>query len=252
MRHWLFSLLLFMFFTPAASAQIYKWADADGRVHYSNVQPPPSAKIMVTKKLGANTDDNQPSSSAINKTAKKNTILLYISAACGEPCIKAQALLDQRGVSYTLKNTDKDKKAIKNPADLERLPILIAGSQPAYKGLVENDWQHLIDNLGYAKRKFAEFGNNISSNTSAPVSTSQNQTSTANRGKDSQRFYPANTAPNPTNSALSSRCDGRTHCSQMKSCEEAKYFLKNCPGTEMDGDGDGTPCEKQWCNRLFN
>ena len=43
-------------------------------------------------------------------------------------------------------------------------------------------------------------------------------------------------------------CDGRTHCSQMTSCEEAKYFLKLCPGTEMDGDGDGEPCEQQWCN----
>lgn len=43
-------------------------------------------------------------------------------------------------------------------------------------------------------------------------------------------------------------CDGRTHCSQMKSCEEAKYFLKHCSGVEMDGDGDGEPCEKQWCN----
>ena len=42
-------------------------------------------------------------------------------------------------------------------------------------------------------------------------------------------------------------CDGRTHCSQMTSCEEATFFIKNCPGTEMDGDGDGIPCESQWC-----
>lgn len=42
-------------------------------------------------------------------------------------------------------------------------------------------------------------------------------------------------------------CDGRKHCSQMTSCSEAKLFLKNCPGTEMDGDGDGVPCEQQWC-----
>ena len=43
------------------------------------------------------------------------------------------------------------------------------------------------------------------------------------------------------------RCDGRIHCSQMTSCSEAKFFLKNCPGTEMDGDNDGVPCEQQWC-----
>ena len=24
----------------------------------------------------------------------------------------------------------------------------------------------------------------------------------------------------------------------MTSCEEAKFYIKNCPGTKMDGDGD--------------
>lgn len=43
-------------------------------------------------------------------------------------------------------------------------------------------------------------------------------------------------------------CDGRTHCSQMTSCEEATYFITHCPGTKMDGDRDGIPCERQWCN----
>jgi hypothetical protein len=33
----------------------------------------------------------------------------------------------------------------------------------------------------------------------------------------------------------------------MTSCDEAGYFLRNCPNVEMDGDGDGVPCEKQWC-----
>ena len=44
-----------------------------------------------------------------------------------------------------------------------------------------------------------------------------------------------------------SRCDGRTHCSHMRSCEEAKYFIQHCPNTQMDGDNDGVPCEQQWC-----
>lgn len=44
------------------------------------------------------------------------------------------------------------------------------------------------------------------------------------------------------------RCDGRTHCSQMTSCAEAEFFLRNCPGVEMDGNHDGKPCEQQWCN----
>ena len=43
------------------------------------------------------------------------------------------------------------------------------------------------------------------------------------------------------------KCDGRTYCSQMTSCAEATYFLKNCPGVKMDGNNDGIPCERQWC-----
>ncbi|MGH8522858.1 MAG: excalibur calcium-binding domain-containing protein [Gammaproteobacteria bacterium] len=33
----------------------------------------------------------------------------------------------------------------------------------------------------------------------------------------------------------------------MNSCSEATFFIQNCPGTKMDGDGDGVPCEDQWC-----
>lgn len=49
--------------------------------------------------------------------------------------------------------------------------------------------------------------------------------------------------------AASFRCDGRQHCSQMTSCAEATFFLQNCPGVKMDGDGDGIPCEEQFCRR---
>ncbi len=49
--------------------------------------------------------------------------------------------------------------------------------------------------------------------------------------------------------AAAFQCDGRIYCSQMTSCEEAKYFLAHCPGVRMDnhGHGDGIPCERQWC-----
>lgn len=45
------------------------------------------------------------------------------------------------------------------------------------------------------------------------------------------------------------KCEGKRYCSQMTSCNEAKFYLKNCPGVEIDGDGDGIPCERQWCNQ---
>ena len=44
------------------------------------------------------------------------------------------------------------------------------------------------------------------------------------------------------------QCTGKQYCSQMTSCEEATFYLRNCPNTQMDGDGDGVPCESQWCH----
>lgn len=45
-------------------------------------------------------------------------------------------------------------------------------------------------------------------------------------------------------------CAGKKSCSEMVSCEEAKYYMSSCPGANLDPDGDGVPCEQlcsgQW------
>jgi cold shock CspA family protein len=43
------------------------------------------------------------------------------------------------------------------------------------------------------------------------------------------------------------QCRGKRSCPEMTSCAEAIFYLRNCTGTELDGDGDGIPCESQWC-----
>lgn len=37
--------------------------------------------------------------------------------------------------------------------------------------------------------------------------------------------------------------DKRT-CKDMRSCEEAKFYLQHCDQPRLDGDKDGIPCEK--------
>lgn len=58
---------------------------------------------------------------------------------------------------------------------------------------------------------------------------------------------PSSSQPESNQSSVF-KCDGRTYCSQMTSCTEATFFINNCPNTKMDGNNDGIPCEKQWCN----
>jgi micrococcal nuclease len=41
-----------------------------------------------------------------------------------------------------------------------------------------------------------------------------------------------------------SGCGNKKHCSEMSSCEEAKYYLTQCGVKSLDGNGDGVPCEK--------
>lgn len=59
------------------------------------------------------------------------------------------------------------------------------------------------------------------------------------------------TSSNRTSSTSSSsqtfQCAGKTRCNEMSSCEEAMFYLNNCPNTQMDGDGDRIPCEDALC-----
>lgn len=43
------------------------------------------------------------------------------------------------------------------------------------------------------------------------------------------------------------KCDARTHCAQMTSCAEARYFQKNCRDADLEVDNAGVPCPRRWC-----
>ena len=40
----------------------------------------------------------------------------------------------------------------------------------------------------------------------------------------------------------------KSSCSSMTSCAEAFFHQETCGVSNMDGDRDGIPCERQWCN----
>lgn len=43
------------------------------------------------------------------------------------------------------------------------------------------------------------------------------------------------------------QCDERTHCAQMTSCAEARFFAKNCRDADLEIDQAGDPCPRRWC-----
>jgi endonuclease YncB( thermonuclease family) len=52
------------------------------------------------------------------------------------------------------------------------------------------------------------------------------------------------TTTRATATSLDHSCGNKKHCSEMSSCEEAKYYLTQGGVKTLDGDGDGVPCEK--------
>lgn len=70
------------------------------------------------------------------------------------------------------------------------------------------------------------------SNTGVAQATSQKETANMNTVNVEKTAK--------TESAFS--CDTKKTCSQMTNCAEAKFQLKTCGNTKIDGDGDGKPC----------
>ena len=68
-----------------------------------------------------------------------------------------------------------------------------------------------------------------------------------NEDVEQMKWTPTVSKPSSINQRPQFRCEtGKIHCSQMRSYEEATFYNRNCPGTKMDGDHDGIPCERQF------
>jgi len=50
-------------------------------------------------------------------------------------------------------------------------------------------------------------------------------------------------APVPDAVTTNFQCGTKRYCREMTSCEEAKFHLRNCGRSSLDGDRDGVPCE---------
>ena len=131
-----------------ADAQVYKWTDEQGELHYADIEPV-GVKNVKKPKLTSNVIDVEKIPFELKATAKKNPITLYSFSDCGEVCTRAQALLDKRGLPYTLKNTVQDKAELKRITGGNKVPLLIVGKQVPRVGFEESTWNRMLDEAGY-------------------------------------------------------------------------------------------------------
>jgi hypothetical protein len=148
MIRWILTLVIVLAAMPAG-AELYKWVDADGNVHYTDTPPPANARKAERKKL-----TDKPSAASVPyslQQAVKNFPVTLFSYDCGEGCTKAVALLAKRGVPYTAKDPldppvrEELKKATNGD---EAAPVLLVGRR-VLKGFEEGAWNGALDTAGY-------------------------------------------------------------------------------------------------------
>ena len=144
---------LFLVFAAhsAFADNYYRWVDKNGMVNYSDQSPDKAVNNLVQKKAEINVIDGQ-SSYVLKVAASKHPVILF-AGDCGPLCINAKALLDKRGIPYTLKDPQKNKAdadALNTLTGAMRLPVLEVGSTPV-KGFESNAWNAALDQAGYPK-----------------------------------------------------------------------------------------------------
>ncbi|HEU4709786.1 MAG TPA: glutaredoxin family protein [Methylophilaceae bacterium] len=148
----LFVAFLLAGWAALANAQLYKWTDSEGRVHYSDLPQLPSTPGVEKAKLPPNVIQSDPMPYALQETVRKNPISLYSFDKCGEPCKLAQSLLDKRGVPYQLKNGQTTHRAeLQKLTGDTKMPILVVGNKLLKSGYVESTWNRVLDEAGYPR-----------------------------------------------------------------------------------------------------
>lgn len=137
-------LMLALLVAMPAAAEVYRWTDAKGGVHYSDQPPPPSIRDM--KRIAA-----PESGTSANPAGSRPPVVLY-SGNCGPTCSQAADYLRQRGVPFSLKDASKDPKAA---ADLKQrtggleVPVLFIG-ESMQRGYSPTVWDKMLEVAGYA------------------------------------------------------------------------------------------------------
>ena len=136
----------------AQAGELFRWVDADGKVHYTDEPPPASAKKVEEKKLSDSVISTSELPYATQQAVKKSPVTLYANN-CGESCTQAREHLTKRGIPFTSKNPQTstvDADALKKAAGAMYVPVLVVGTSVS-KGYEKGTWDAALDAAGYPK-----------------------------------------------------------------------------------------------------
>jgi len=147
-------LCMFMVFAAqsAQAATMYRWVDANGKVHYTDQPPPPDIKDVQEKKMAAPVQSSGQTPYAVQTAANNFPVILYISD-CGDVCNRAREYLQKRNIPYTEKNPAEPAIAelLKKLIGSVEVPVLVVGKAAPLKGFSSDSWGAALDVAGYPK-----------------------------------------------------------------------------------------------------
>jgi hypothetical protein len=147
--HALLVLALALAVNLAAAAQLYRWVDEKGNVEWRDTPPPPHAKKVEQRNMSGNTIETSTLPYSVQQAVKNFPVTLW-AFDCGDPCDRARAHLQKRGVPHVERNAQKEADALKSLTGTLEVPVLLVGSRPL-KGYLESDWDAALDSAGYPK-----------------------------------------------------------------------------------------------------
>jgi glutaredoxin len=131
-----------------ASAQMYKWTDAKGVVHFSDQPPPGNARKVELKSLEAGAAKVELPY-ALAEAARNSPVVLYTTAPC-ESCDQGRALLLQRGIPFVEKTvqSNEDQQKLKDAGSDGQLPLLLVGGSKRI-GFEAGAWNEALTDAAY-------------------------------------------------------------------------------------------------------
>lgn len=142
-------LLLFGLLPTLVNAQQYRWADENGRVHYTGTPPPASAKSVERKDLRGNTMGAQPDFELM-QAMKKAPVKLYSHPECKDLCQTARDVLNRRGIPFEEVSAADSIKLdeLRRISGAQGVPVLVVGSYVENRPLAKA-YDEALDSAGY-------------------------------------------------------------------------------------------------------
>lgn len=136
-------------------ADIYKWTDANGRVHFTD--KPPVEKQAEQVKLGPINTYNAPSKIFIDETLARPvskpgrlaSVVVYSTTWCGV-CVRAKKWLSDNRIRFTEYDVEKNERGRRDYIQLgaRGVPVILVGKQ-RMNGFSPGRMQQMLRNAGY-------------------------------------------------------------------------------------------------------